>query len=94
MVYLLFVFLAVTIVSAGFSCNGQSWSHRLVGLRILDENAGKPASQIQTGLRDILHIVDFITVGLGFLWPLWDGKQQTFADKIVGTRVVFEQREN
>jgi uncharacterized RDD family membrane protein YckC len=25
---------------------------------------------------------------LGYLWPLWDPRKQTFADKIVGSVVV------
>jgi uncharacterized RDD family membrane protein YckC len=25
---------------------------------------------------------------VGYLWPLWDDKRQTFADKILGTVVV------
>ena len=39
--------------------------------------------------RGILHIiVDALPCYLGFLWPLWDQKRQTFADKIVNTVVV------
>jgi hypothetical protein len=25
---------------------------------------------------------------LGFLWPIWDSRKQTFADKIMGTFVI------
>jgi hypothetical protein len=35
--------------------------------------------------RQICHGLKF---GIGYLWPLWDGKRQTFADKIVGTVVI------
>ncbi len=38
--------------------------------------------------RYILHILDAIPCYLGFLWPLWDAKKQTFADKILKTVVV------
>ncbi len=38
--------------------------------------------------RWLLHIVDALPCGLGYLWPLWDPKRQTFADKIVNTVVV------
>ena len=38
--------------------------------------------------RQIVHIVDGFPCMLGYLWPLWDAKKQTFADKIMGTVVV------
>jgi uncharacterized RDD family membrane protein YckC len=38
--------------------------------------------------RQILHAVDGALCYLGYLWPLWDDKRQTFADKIVDTVVV------
>jgi hypothetical protein len=30
-------------------------------------------------------LVDLITLGIGFLFPLWDPKRQTLADKIMST---------
>ncbi len=38
-------------------------------------------------VRDLVHIVDGFFY-LGYLWPLWDAKKQTFADKILTTLVV------
>jgi uncharacterized RDD family membrane protein YckC len=38
--------------------------------------------------RSFVHIIDGIPCYLGYLWPLWDAKKQTFADKIMGTVVV------
>jgi uncharacterized RDD family membrane protein YckC len=39
-------------------------------------------------LRQILHIVDALPCMLGFVWPIWDSRKQTFADKIMGTFVI------
>jgi hypothetical protein len=39
-------------------------------------------------LRSILHIVDTIPCYLGYLWPIWDGRKQTFSDKIMSTYVI------
>ena len=41
-------------------------------------------------VRDIAHILDSIICGLpiGWLWPLWDAKRQTWADKVMKTVVV------
>lgn len=37
--------------------------------------------------RTFLHIIDGIPCYLGYLWPLWDEKRQTFTDKILNTVV-------
>jgi uncharacterized RDD family membrane protein YckC len=39
-------------------------------------------------VRDLCHFVDAIICYVGFLFPLWDDKRQTLADKIVSTVVV------
>ena len=61
-----------------------------------DGEGQKPAGQpghvrIGGGLalaRYLLNIVNAIPCYLGYLWPLWDSKRQTFADKIMGTYVI------
>jgi hypothetical protein len=35
-----------------------------------------------------MHWVDQMACYVGYLWPLWDNKRQTFADKIMGTVCV------
>ncbi|HEY3481494.1 MAG TPA: RDD family protein [Nocardioides sp.] len=39
-------------------------------------------------LRQLLHIVDSLPCGIGWLWPIWDSRKQTFADKIMNTFVI------
>jgi uncharacterized RDD family membrane protein YckC len=39
-------------------------------------------------LRQILHIVDSAPCYIGYLWPIWDSRKQTFADKILSTYVI------
>ena len=34
-------------------------------------------------VRQLAHIVDGIFCYVGYLWPLWDGKRPTLADKIM-----------
>ncbi|MFZ9016497.1 MAG: RDD family protein [Ilumatobacteraceae bacterium] len=41
--------------------------------------------------RSIVHILDAIPCYIGFLWPLWDSKRQTFADKVLTTVVVRDE---
>ena len=35
----------------------------------------------------ICHILDGVCF-IGYLWPIWDAKKQTFADKIMNTYVI------
>jgi hypothetical protein len=38
--------------------------------------------------RKLCHLLDLVPCYLGFLWPAWDTKKQTFADKIVSSVVL------
>jgi hypothetical protein len=40
--------------------------------------------------RDICHIRDSLACYIDWLFPIWDAKRQTFADKIVSTVVIPE----
>ena len=64
---------------------GQFWGHRAAGVRIVDATTGAPIGAGRAFGRYLAHFLDAIPCYLGFLWPLWDKKRQTFADKIVGT---------
>ncbi len=39
-------------------------------------------------MRDLAHFLDGITANIGYLFPLWTAKRQTFADMAVKTVVV------
>ena len=41
-------------------------------------------------VRDLAHIVDSVICYIGYLFPLWDARRQTFADKIMSTVVLSE----
>ena len=67
---------------------GQTPGKRIVGIRLLREADG---SSLGFGLafgRRILHGLDAVPCFLGFLWPLWDEKHQTWADKMCHTVVI------
>lgn len=38
-------------------------------------------------LRDLAHVLDTVTVFVGWLWPLWDARRRTFADLLLRTEV-------
>ncbi|WP_405585889.1 RDD family protein [Streptomyces sp. NBC_01190] len=67
---------------------GQTPGKKVVGTRTLRAADG---NLLGFGLalgRKVLHIVDALPCLLGFLWPAWDSKRQTFADKIVSSVVI------
>jgi uncharacterized RDD family membrane protein YckC len=63
---------------------GKSW----LRVRVVRGDDGSLLGAPMTAMRAVAHIVDAIPLFLGFLWPLWDRRGQTFADKIVGTVVI------
>ena len=67
---------------------GQSYGKKIAGTRLLLEATGQPPGGGLGIGRFFLHIVDSIPCYVGYLWPLWDSKKQTFADKLVKTLVV------
>lgn len=72
---------------------GSSIGQRAVGVVILDIDDRHPIGIIRNFLRGCMHLFDTITLGVGWLWPLWDRRHQTFADKIMHTIVVRRTRE-
>lgn len=66
----------------------QSIGKRIVGIRCVRDADGSALGWLRQFVRYVLHILDTIPLFLGFLWPLWDGKRQTFADKLVKSVVI------
>ncbi len=67
---------------------GQTPGRRLVGIRVLREADGQPLGAGAGIGRAFLHILDALPFLVGFLWPIWDAKKQTFADKLIKSVVV------
>lgn len=64
----------------------------VVGIRLVSTRTGQPIGAGMAFLRQIAHILDGLPCYLGYLWPLWDAKRQTFADKVISTVVVVQPR--
>ena len=69
---------------------GYTVGKGVLGIKLIKQDTGQPMGAGLSFVRQLAHIVDAIPCYLGYLWPLWDAKRQTFADKIMGT-VVIEQ---
>jgi uncharacterized RDD family membrane protein YckC len=67
---------------------GQTLGKRLIGIRIIRTDQQRATTK-QIILRHVLGYPLSMTVfTLGFLWLLWDRRQQGWHDKIAGTLVV------
>jgi uncharacterized RDD family membrane protein YckC len=89
--YLIFLIsLGITIYNRWYmgGRTGQSWGKMVLKIKLIGESTGQPIGMGMAFGRDIVHIVDFLPCFIGFLFPLWDAKRQTFADKILNTVVV------
>jgi len=67
---------------------GQSIGKKVLGMMLVSEETGQPIGTLNAFLRDICHFVDGIICYVGYLFPLWDAKRQTIADKIMKTVVI------
>ncbi len=69
---------------------GQSLGKQALGIR---PGSAQDAQPIGAGMafgRDVAHVLDGV-VYIGYLWPLWDPMNQTFADEVVGSVVVRDR---
>ena len=69
---------------------GQSWGKQVLNLRLVRMADGQPMGGGMSFVRDLAHIIDALPCYIGYLFPLWDARRQTFADKIMSTVVLDE----
>ncbi|HET7312009.1 MAG TPA: RDD family protein [Mycobacteriales bacterium] len=67
---------------------GQSLGKQALNLKLIREADGQPMGTGMAFVRDLAHFLDSIACYIGWLWPLWDNKRQTFADKVCSSVVV------
>jgi uncharacterized RDD family membrane protein YckC len=85
----LLLMLAIQVWNRAFrqGRTGQSIGKKVMGIRLVDEHTGQPIGAGMAFVRDLAHVLDGFAY-IGYLWPLWDDKRQTFADKVLNTVVV------
>ncbi len=67
---------------------GQTPGRQLMKISVVKEVDGSFLGAGAGVGRSFLHILDALPLLLGFLWPIWDKKNQTFADKIMKSVVI------
>jgi uncharacterized RDD family membrane protein YckC len=65
-----------------------SIGHRATGIRIVDARTGTPVGAWRVFGRRLASYLSSLACYLGFLWPLWDQRKQTWHDMIAKTVVV------
>jgi uncharacterized RDD family membrane protein YckC len=81
------VALAYAVWNWGYrqGTTGSSIGKSVLKFKVVSEATGQPIGFGMSIVRQLAHIVDSAICGLGYLFPLWDAKRQTFADKIMST---------
>jgi uncharacterized RDD family membrane protein YckC len=64
---------------------GSSVGKSVMKFKVVGEVTGQPIGFGMSIVRQLAHIVDGLICNLGYLFPLWDSKRQTLADKIMST---------
>ncbi|MEU2361660.1 RDD family protein [Streptomyces noursei] len=70
---------------------GQTPGKKAVGIKVIKESTGQTLGFGMTFVRFLCRYLNGLLCGIGYLWPLWDEKNQTFGDKIIGNVVVRVQ---
>lgn len=67
--------------------NGQTPGKKLMGIRV-ERVDGGAIRDLDAVVRFVGYHISGLILALGYLWALWDSKNETWHDKIAGTRVV------
>ena len=67
---------------------GQSIGKQVMKFKVVSEKSGQPIGFGMSLVRQLAHGIDSLICYIGYLFPLWDPKRQTIADKMVSTVCV------
>ena len=65
--------------------SGSSLGKAITRIRVVGETTGRPIGFARSLVRQLVHAVDLLCCGIGYLLPLLDAKRQTLADKLMST---------
>ena len=95
------MFLGVALGTAFYIYNwvirqgrtGYTLGKTMLGIKLVGEHSKQPIGAGLSFVRQLVHFVDGLACNLGYLWPIWDVRKQTFADKIMNTIVIIQAQE-
>lgn len=81
------VILAYVVWNFGYrqGTTGSSIGKSIMKFKVVSEKTWQPIGFGLSIVRQLAHIIDAAICYIGFLFPLWDAKRQTIADKIMTT---------
>jgi uncharacterized RDD family membrane protein YckC len=83
----LIAFLVIYCKRVG--ATGQGWGDKAMGNKVVDAVTGQPIGTGRAFGRTLFrHFISGSLCALGYLWALWDGKKQTWHDKVVHSVVL------
>lgn len=69
---------------------GSSVGKSVMKFKVIGEANRRPIGFGPSVVRQFAHLIDGLTCYIGYLFPLWDAKRQTIADKIMSTVCISE----
>jgi uncharacterized RDD family membrane protein YckC len=81
------IVLAYVVWNYGYrqGTTGSSIGKSIMKFKVVSENTGQPIGFGMSIVRQLAHLIDTVICYIGYLFPLWDAKRQTIADKIIKT---------
>lgn len=81
--------LVVLIYLRMLARSGQTWGRRIAGVQVVRADTGGPPGWGKAIGRSLFeNVISRNLLYLGYLWMIWDGKKQTWHDKVAGTYVI------
>jgi uncharacterized RDD family membrane protein YckC len=80
--------LPLFVYVIGWGRYGTTPGKLLLELRVVDARTGGRPGLVRAFIRYIGYFVSFLTLGLGFVWIVFDRRRQGLHDKLAGTRVI------
>ncbi|KRF34720.1 RDD family protein [Nocardioides sp. Soil805] len=71
---------------------GYTIGKGVMGIKLVKEETGQPVGPGLSFVRQIAHVLDTVLCNIGYLWPIWDSKRQTFSDKVMATIVIRQPK--
>ena len=84
--------VAFVVWNSGYQAGitGYSLGRKIAKTKLVSEATGQVLGAGAGIGRVFAHLIDGVICGVGWLFPLWDTKRQTIADKIVKSVVVVD----
>ena len=81
--------VVIVLYVRSLGTTGQTWGRKIAGVKVVGETTGEPIGIGKAlGRQLFASFISSQIFSLGYLWMLWDEKNQTWHDKIVGSVVI------